>query len=50
MNIELELLRNVNWDFDSNVTNPIFSVLSESKEKKFITYRKNFDCNFNLFI
>ena len=46
LNIELELLRNINWDFDYNIINPIFSILSESKEKKSVSQRKTFDCNY----
>lgn len=45
LKIELELLRNVDWDFDSNVTNDIFAILADSKEKKSVSYRKNFECS-----
>jgi hypothetical protein len=49
LEIELELLRNVNWNFDANVQNSIYKILSEPKEKKIVFQRKAFDCTIYLF-
>lgn len=44
LNLELDLLRNVFWNFDENVSNSIFSILKDSAEKTTVSQRKLFDC------
>jgi hypothetical protein len=43
LNIELELLRNVHWNFDENISNPTFMILNDENESKSLSQRKHFD-------
>lgn len=44
LKLELELLRTVDWDFDANAADPLFSVLADPGEKKAVRLRKGFEC------